>query len=130
MVVQETFIQTGPQSYASQHLLVLEDALGGGWHAEVVSDPVDTTGIGLEGQPDLAVGPKGDIAVAWRFPTLDPRGLPATVRHRLADGRWLDARTWAGTPPSRCLPSTREVGCVPCGRRASGTATMSTAATR
>ena len=93
VVVQETFIQTGPQNYASQHLLVLEDALGGGWHAEVVSDPVDTTGIGLEGQPDLAVGPKGDIAVAWRFPTLDPRGLPATVRHRLADGRWLDART-------------------------------------
>ena len=41
--------------------------------------------------PDVAVGPKGDIAVGWQFATLDPRGLPATVRHRLPDGRWLDA---------------------------------------
>ena len=90
-VVQETLIQTGPQSFATQHLLVLEDALGGGWHTEVVSDPVDTTGIGHEVRPDLAVGSKGDIAVAWQFPTSDPRGLPATVRHRMADGRWLDA---------------------------------------
>ena len=93
VVVQETFTQTGPQSFTTQHLLVLEDALGGGWHAETVSDPVDTTGVGLETAPDVAVGPKGDIAVGWQFATLDPRGLPATVRHRLPDGRWLDARS-------------------------------------
>ena len=91
VVVQETLLQTGPQNFATQHLLVLEDALGGGWHAEVVSEPVDTTGIGHQVRPDLAVGTKGDIAVAWQLPTSDPRGLPATVRHRTADGRWLDA---------------------------------------
>jgi hypothetical protein len=91
VVLQETFTQTGPQSYATQHLLVLEDVLGGGWHAETVSDAVDTTGVGLDTRPALDVGPKGDIAVGWRFATMDPRGLPATVRHRLPDGRWLEA---------------------------------------
>ncbi len=91
VVLQETFTQTGPQSYATQHLLVLEDGLGGGWHTETVSDPVDTTGVGLLTRPGLVVGPKGDIAVGWQFATLDPRGLPATVRHRLPDGRWLGA---------------------------------------
>jgi hypothetical protein len=93
VVLQETFTETSPQRYATQHLLVVEDALGGGWHTETVSGAMDTTGVGLATPPSLAIGPKGDVAVGWRFATLDPRGLPATVRHRLPDGRWLPARS-------------------------------------